>query len=83
MQKHSKVALGLGIASLLAVSGGIDPADYETTPVEVQTAKGVVTCQLYREKQVVWDEAISIPPGMTIREGDQICVNEGIRRLKK
>ncbi len=83
MQRVSKTPPLLAGAALLALAGCIDPADYETTPVKVETPRGVVVCQLYRERQVIWDEAISIPPGMTIAEGDQICINEGLRRIKK
>ncbi len=82
MTTFSKAGPVLACAALLALTGCIDPKDYETTPVKVETAKGVVVCQLYKERQVIWDEAVSIPPGMTIKEGDQICVNEGLRRLK-
>ena len=83
MIKLKRVGPVLGCVAILVLSGCIDPADYETAPVQVKSAKGVVTCQLYKPKQVIWDEAISIPPGMTIAEGDQICINEGLRRLKK
>ena len=31
------------------------PEDLETTPVQVQTPQGVVTCQLYRHNRVTWD----------------------------
>ena len=65
----------------MVLAGCVDPADYETAPVKVETAKGTVVCQLYRKRQVIWDEAISIPPGMTIAEGDRVCVEEGLRRL--
>lgn len=83
MSKFSKVTPILGCAAFLVLAGCIDPADYETAPVKLETSKGVVICQLYKPRQVIWDEAISIPPGMTIAEGDQICKNEGLRRLKK
>lgn len=82
MSMKTKATTTLAAVSLLALAGCIDPADYETTPVKVESAKGTVVCQLYKERQVIWDEAISIPPGMTIAEGDQICINEGLRRLK-
>ena len=83
MLKFSKVTPVLGCMAAMVLSGCVDPADYETTPVQVKSSKGVVTCQLYRHRQVIWDEAISVPPGMSIKEGDQICINEGLRRLKK
>lgn len=71
-----------GLALLGAAGCTIDPRDYETTPVEVASSKGVVTCQLYIEDTIVWDRAIDIPNGMSIAEGDQICRAEGQRRLE-
>lgn len=82
MMTISKTTPLVACAALLALTGCIDPRDYETTPVKVESSKGVVVCQLYKKRQVIWDEAVSIPPGMTIKEGDQICINEGLRRLK-
>ncbi|WP_299845526.1 hypothetical protein [uncultured Roseovarius sp.] len=84
MSKLSKVTPFLGCAAVLVLAGcSVDPVKYETTPVKLSSPKGPVVCQLYTHRQVIWDEAISIPPGMTIAEGDQICKNEGLRRLKK
>ena len=67
--------------ALLALGGcSINKADYVSEPVEVSTAKGVVTCQLYRDSQVVWDEAVAFPQNrMTLAEADQICKQEGER----
>lgn len=58
------------------------PEDLETTPVQVQTPKGVVTCQLYRQNRVTWDRAIDFPATkMSVPEADAYCRQEGQRRL--
>ena len=60
------------------------PEDFETTPVKVQTAKGVVTCQLYRQDRVNWDRAIDFPATkMSVAEADSYCRQEGQRRLNR
>lgn len=60
------------------------PEDLETTPVKVQTPKGVVTCQLYRHDRVTWDRAIDFPATkMSVPEADNYCRQEGQRRLKR
>lgn len=70
----------LAVATGLIVSGcSIDQRAYETEPVQVSTSKGIVTCQLYRDDRVLWDEATDFPAGMTLAEADQICIREGIR----
>ncbi|WP_170424797.1 hypothetical protein [Ruegeria arenilitoris] len=59
------------------------PEDLETTPVKVQTPKGEVTCQLYRQDRVTWDRAINFPATkMSVPEADAYCRQEGQRRLK-
>lgn len=59
------------------------PEDLESTPVEVQTPKGEVTCQLYRQDRVTWDRAINFPATkMSVPEADAYCRQEGQRRLK-
>lgn len=71
---------------LLATSTGfvlsacMDPESYETPPVQVTTDSGLVTCQLYTRKRVLWDRAIHRPEGMTVKAADAICVKEGKRR---
>lgn len=75
------VTLLTAVAATAALSGCVDPQSYATTPVEVQTEKGTVVCQLYTENRVLWDEAISAPEGMSIREANNICIREGNRRL--
>lgn len=77
----SPILLASAAVAVTVLSGCIDQQNYATTPVEVQTEKGTVVCQLYTEDRVLWDEAISAPPGMTIREANNICVREGHRRL--
>lgn len=54
--------LVISTASAATLTGCIDPANYATTPVSVTTETGTVVCQLYRTNNVLWDEAISIPP---------------------
>ncbi|TRD22158.1 hypothetical protein FEV53_05390 [Palleronia caenipelagi] len=66
---------------LAVAAAGCTQAQYESEPVAVQTAKGPVTCQLYGHNQVVWDEAILRPDSMTDDEANQVCVQEGQRRL--
>ena len=83
MTLSSKLALVVGGLSIAVLSGCIDQKKYETEPVSVKTPKGTVVCQLYTHKQVLWDEAISVPAGMSIKEGDRVCIAEGKRRLKK
>ena len=56
-----------------------DPSAYETTPVQVKTTKGVVTCQLYTKERVIWDRAIGRPKTMSVKEADDICLREGTR----
>lgn len=66
---------------LLACLGGCvpDPRQYESTPVQVTTAKGTVTCQLYTRDIVSWDRAINRPNSMGVQEADDICLAEGKR----
>lgn len=78
--KKTAPALVLGLTLLSACVQS--PADYETTPVNVDTPKGTVTCQLYRPDLVVWDRAIDRPNSMSVAEADAICQNEGLRRKK-
>lgn len=60
------------------------PEELETTPVKVQTPKGVVTCQLYRPDRISWDRAIDFPATkMSVPEADAYCKQEGQRRLNR
>lgn len=63
------------IAALSACS--IDPKDYETAPVTVQSAQGPVVCQLYTKSMVRWDRSITRPEGMSVANADAICLKEG------
>lgn len=73
--------LFLGILGVTALSACMSPADYETTPVIVNTQNGPVVCQLYTREQVLWDRAVSVPAGMTVQEADQVCIAEGHRQM--
>jgi len=59
------------------LAGCVDPANHPTAHVSVNTQSGTVVCQLYRTNTVLWDEAISVPPNMSISTGDAICENKG------
>ncbi len=67
-------------AALSACS--LNPRDYETTPVVLETAAGPVTCQLYRHDQVTWDRSISRPNSMDVKSADDLCRQEGYRVMK-
>lgn len=67
-------------AVLLVAACSINPRDYETTPVVVQTAAGPVTCQLYTKEQVIWDRSISRPNSMDVQTADNVCLAEGKRQ---
>lgn len=64
-----------GIAALAACS--LDPKDYESDPVTVETVQGPVVCQLYTRKIVRWDRAIHRPETMDTTTADNICLREG------
>jgi len=65
----------------LGVAACISPQDYETTPVEISTSKGLVTCQLYSPGRVSWDRSINRPENMSVQEADNVCISEGNRIL--
>lgn len=69
----------LALAPGLLAGCSFDPRAHETAPVEVRTADGVVTCQLYRRDLVTWDRAIDHPVGMSVRAADEVCRAEGYR----
>ena len=75
----------IGIPLMATLSACIpSPEQLETTPVKVQTPKGVVTCQLYRQDRVTWDRAIDFPAiKMSVPEADNYCRQEGLRRLNR
>jgi len=73
--------IGLGLLALAGCS--VNQADYASEPVLVKTDRGIVTCQLYRDDRVLWDEALSFPRSMSLQEADQICLEEGARVKKE
>lgn len=78
----TKAALVLPLIATVAACVP-SPEDLETTPVQVQTPKGIVTCQLYRPDRVIWDRAIDYPATkMSVPEADAFCRQEGRRRLQ-
>lgn len=64
-----------GIAALAACS--LDPKDYESTPVSVDTPQGQVVCQLYTKDIVRWDRSIDRPANMSVKTADAYCLQEG------
>jgi hypothetical protein len=75
-----KNALIMGVA-VTGIAACVSPRDYETTPVQLQTEQGIVTCQLYSLNRVDWDRSINRPETMSVEQADSICVNEGYRIL--
>ena len=69
-------------AVLVLLGGCADRASMETPPVQVASAAGPVTCQLYRHDIVMWDEAIRWPEGTGKPQADAICRDEG-KRVKR
>ena len=70
-------------AAAAAVAGcSINPRDYETPPVVLQSAAGPVTCQLYTHEQVTWDRAITHPGSMSVKTADNLCRQEGYRVMR-
>ncbi len=59
------------------LSGCFEPTKYESDPVDVQTSKGIVTCQLYTTQMVIWDRSIDRPANMSVREADEYCRRAG------
>ncbi len=68
--------------TMAVVLSGCVRGGYESTPVEVNTPKGKVTCQLYSPERVQWDEAIAKPDAMSQREADAVCIVRGAEQLK-
>lgn len=71
----------LAAAALLA-GCAIDPRQLESTPVDVPTAKGPVTCQLYTRETIVWDRSIDRPERMGVEEADMVCREAGRRWMR-
>lgn len=65
----------------LALSACVTERTFESVPIEVTTDRGVVTCQLYGQNQVVLDRALSHPAAMTSAEAHRACREEGGRRI--
>ena len=62
-----KFRLGFAAVVVLLLGGCVGgPTQYETTPVNVQTAQGVVVCQLYTRERVIWDRSINRPASMSV-----------------
>lgn len=86
--KHMKTSIvraTILLPVLTVMTGCIpSPRELETTPVKVQTPKGIVTCQLYRQDRVDWDRAIDFPATkMSVPEADAYCQQEGQRRVQR
>lgn len=82
MQRFRFLAVGPLAVGLL--SGCVaSPEAYETPPVDLETPKGVVTCQLYTDEIVLWDRAIRWPRAMSAEAADALCKKEGNRRAGK
>lgn len=69
--------------SFLATMGCVDKRSYETAPVLLSTDKGTIICQLYRADLTLWDEAISVPTGISIKTGDALCKQRGELLLRQ
>lgn len=77
---RNTLTLFLVSAAAAALSGCVSPEQFETTPVQLQTSKGIVTCQLYTKDRVLWDRSIDRPAAMSVQEADAICKQEGQRQ---
>ena len=69
------------LVGITVLAGCSIKSGFETTPVDVQTSKGIVTCQLYTGERVLWDEAITMASSMGTEEANDVCRIEGQRRL--
>ncbi len=76
------IRTGFVLLSATIVLSGCLRSSYESTPVEVNTPKGKVTCQLYTPDRVQWDEAIAKPANMSEKEADNICIEKGAKQLE-
>lgn len=72
--------IGMIAISMLTLSACIgSPESFESTPVEIATKEGKVTCQLYTKETVLWDRSLDRPAGMSVTAADQYCKVEGER----
>lgn len=78
----STVLLSVSAAAVILSGCVPSPENYETTPVQVQSEKGIVTCQLYSKDLVAWDRSIHRPNSMGVQEADAICKEEGKRQKR-
>lgn len=77
----TKTSLIFGALAVTAAAGcAPDPRQYETTPVQIPSPEGTVTCQLYTVDVVLWDRAIDWPRSLTAAEADALCQAEGQRQ---
>jgi type IV pilus biogenesis protein CpaD/CtpE len=74
----ARLLLTLAATGLLA-GCAIDPRSLESVPVDIPSAKGAVTCQLYTRETTVWDRSIDRPDAMGVEEADTICREAGRR----
>jgi len=77
---HTTLRVFLVSAAAAGLAGCVSPEQFETTPVQLETSKGIVTCQLYTKDRVLWDRSINRPAAMSVEEADAICKQEGQRQ---
>lgn len=74
------IKLAAGVLALAGLAGCVSsPEQLESTPVEVKTNKGTVTCQLYTREYLSWDRSVDRPGKMTVKEADSVCRQAGLR----
>lgn len=69
-------------SALLLLTGCAPQEVYETEPVQIETSKGLVTCQLYQKHLVLWDEAIDWPDETSEEFADRSCRSFGWRLIE-
>lgn len=79
-----KLKLAFVALTAIGITAGcaITPEQFETTPVQLNTAQGPVVCQLYTLEQVTWDRSITRPAAMSVDTADTLCRNEGHRIIR-
>lgn len=68
---------------VLMTTACIDRSFFESDPVQIRTSQGIVTCQLYTDNRIDWDEAIGRPETMTDAQAQAVCIAEGKKRLNQ
>lgn len=81
MTKKFKIA-GMLVSALVLAGCVGTPEQFATAPVEVETSKGIVVCQLYTPEIVLWDRSIGRPDSMSSYEADGICRERGASILE-